>query len=262
MYRLEKYYEAKFNPAEYWDEKYASDLPTKTDGSARSQQFWPLLEKYLQKDGRYLDAGCGIGGWVLFLKDEGYNVEGIDVTAKTIRAITEYDPDAKVKVASMRQIPYQDNSFDGVLAIGTLEYLEEQVDTGIQEAHRVLKKDGFFFVEVPAANMLRRFFYLPLKAIQKMVKISQGDVPVFAGYLFDRSEIKELLEKHGFAVEVEQPHEIPSSDGHYGLYVDWKFLRGGTPYTLNVLGKIIKVICDTISPWIASTGMIIVAKKK
>lgn len=263
MYRLEKFYKEGFNASEYWDTKYASELPTvKTADGARKQQFWPLLEENLTKTGRYLDAGCGIGGWMIFLKDEGYDIEGIDVAAKTIRAITEYDPDAKVRVAAMTQIPYKDTSFDGLLAIGTLEYLENNVVTGIREAHRVLKPGGFFFIEVPVANPIRRLLYLPLKAIQKMLKAKQGQTPVFAGYLFTRSEMKTMLEDAGFTVEAEQPHEVPKTDGHYGLYVDWKFLRGSKPYHLNVFGKLIQLICDSISPWIASTGAIIVAKKK
>jgi hypothetical protein len=34
------------------------------------------------------------------------------------------------------------------------------------------------------------------------------------------------------------------------------------PYQLNILGRLVKAISNAISPWIASTGMVIVARKK
>jgi hypothetical protein len=43
--------------------------------------------------------------------------------------------------------------------------------------------------------------------------------------------------------------------------VDYPFLRGNEPYKLNILGKLIKKVANAISPWIASTGMVVVAKK-
>lgn len=263
MYKLEKYFEKGFNPATYWDEKYAAEyVPAKTSDAAKKQRFWPALESRLKKDGKYLDAGCGIGGWLIFLKEQGYDVAGIDVAAKTIRAITEYDPDANVRVAPMTQIPHPDASFDGVISIGTLEYIEHGVDTALAEVHRVLKPGGMFLLEVPIINGLRRLFYIPLKQLQKAMKSSQGADATFSAWLFDRAELKEKLDAQGFELELEAPHELPEEDGHYGLYVDWKFLRGRQAYQLNILGKFVKAVSNAISPWIASTGIVVIVRKK
>jgi len=260
MFRLEKFYQPGFNAQEYWDDKYANEhIAGKSSEEFKTQDFWPLLQKYLEKNKVYLDASCGIGGWILFLRDEGYNVEGIDTRARTLRAMTEYDPDLKVKIAPMTAIPYVDNSLDGLLAIGALEYLENGVDKALEEVHRVLKSGGFFLVEVPLENALRRLFYIPLKKLQRALK---SGTPTFAMYLFEKEDLSTMLENQGFTISEVQAHELPAANSHYGLYIDWPFLRGSKPYELNILGRLVKIIANAISPWIASTGIVIVAKKK
>ena len=263
IFKLEKYYPKGFHPQQFWDNKYAKEhIAGKSSEEFKKQGFWPLMKEYLPKDKKCLDVGCGIGGWILFLKDEGYDVEGIDIAPRTVRALTEYDPDMKIKVASMTAIPYPDNYFGGVLAVGTLEYVEDKVDEALKEVNRVLTPGGVFFLEVPIVNWLRRFIYIPLKRIEAVIKKQQGAVPSFSNYLFKRQELKEYLEKAGFEVIKEQAHELPESDSHYGLYIDWKIFRGSKSYKLNLLGLITKKIANTISPWVASTGVAIVVRKR
>jgi SAM-dependent methyltransferase len=263
MFKLEKFYSADFNPQTYWDDKYAREhVAGKSSDEFRQQDFWPLIQKYFAKGKRYLDAACGIGGWILFLREEGYQVEGIDTRPRTLRAMTEYDPDLKVKIASMTGIPHADSSLDGIVAIGALEYVENEVDKALSEAKRVLKPGGVLLAEVPHASTIRRWFYIPLKKLERWWKVRQGKTPTFANYLFNRAELVTFFENAGFTLEDLQPHELPQADSHYGLYVDWPFLRGSKPYQLNWLGRLLKTIFNTLSPWIASTGVIIVAKKK
>lgn len=263
MFKLEKFYPVGFNPQQYWDDKYAQEhIAGKSSQEFAKQAFWPVMQEYLDKGKKYLDAGCGIGGWIIFLKEQGYDVEGIDIAARTVRALTEYDPDLKVKVASITHIPYADGSLDGLLAIGTLEYVANKVPQALTEINRVLKPGGVFFMEVPIANILRRLFYIPLKKLERLLKIGRGKVPTFANYLFDPAELKNLLTPAGFEVIEMHPHELPEADSHYGLYIDWKILRGSEPYKLNLLGRLVKAILNSISPWIASTGTVVVARKK
>jgi len=263
MYALEKFYPAEFDPKRYWDDRYAQEHAAgKSSDEFKKQEFWPLLENYFSKDKLYLDAGCGIGGWIIFLKEQGYNIEGIDVAARTLRALTEYDQDLKVKMAPMTAIPYANESLDGVLSIGTLEYVQGAVDNALIEVSRVLKRDGIFFMEVPIANLLRRIIYIPLKKIEKYIKVSRGLKPTFSNYLFHKNEFISKLRNSGFDVIEVLPHELPEADSHYGLYVDYPFLRSKNPYQLNLFGKVIKNIANSISPWIASTGMVVIVKKK
>jgi ubiquinone/menaquinone biosynthesis C-methylase UbiE len=263
MYALLKFYPKGFDAERYWDNRYAQEHAAgKSSAEYAKQGFWFLMEKYLTKEKLYLDAGCGIGGWVIFLKEQGYNVEGIDVAARTLRAMNEYDPDLKLKMATMTAVPYGDATLDGVLSIGTMEYVKDKVPVALKEVNRVLKKNGIFFVEVPIENTLRKLIYIPLKKMERIFKVARGLTPTFSNYLFDRKELIALLKINGFEILEIQPHELPDRDSHFCLYVDYPFLRGREAYKLNVLGRLVKAVANVISPWIASTGMVVVAKKK
>ncbi len=261
-FAVHKFSKPGVNRREVLSSRYATMHIAGTSSKGYEEQdFWPVLQGLLKQDGHYLDAGCGIGGWVLFLREQGYNVVGVDEATRVLRAMTEYDPDVEVKQGALTAIPHADKSFDGVLIVGSLEY-EEDVQKVIREAKRVLKPDGWLFVEVSLANSLRRATYLPLKKLQQAVMSLSGKQSEFSHYLFSRSALALLLEESGMTVVASQPHDLPDGNSHYGLYTDWPILRGSSPYQLNWLGRIVKVICNSISPWVASTGMVVVARKK
>lgn len=237
---------------------YASEKGSK---EYEQQSFWPELQKHLQQDGTYLDAGCGIGGWVFFLNELGYTVDGIDSNSGAIRAMSEYSPDVSLKIASTSAIPYKNEQFDGVLSVGSLEYFEGEIEASLQEIYRVTAFDGFVFIEVPMANTLRRLFYIPLKRIESALKSSK-QTATFAYYLFTKEGILRAVEDAGFSVESILPHDLPDANSHFGLYSNWPFLRSNKPYELNAVGRAVKKICNLISPWIASTGVVVIARKK
>lgn len=238
------------------------------------QDFWPLMRRYLGREKTYLDVLCGTGGWVIFLHDEGYLVEGVDPSRRVAQAISEYAPEIEVRVARPTQLPYADASVDGIVAIGALEGLEGETLAALREWRRVLREDGTLFFQVPAASFLRRMAYLPLKRVEYALKTTAGQKPVFAAYLFTPAELAKLVRKADFAIVELVPHELPDTAAHFALYHDWPFLRArparpprkaggsgaGPQYELNALGRAIKRSCGALSPWCAPSGLFAIAK--
>lgn len=224
------------------------------------QDFWPLMKRFLRKEKRYVDVRSGTGGWVIFLHDEGYHVEGVDPSRRVAQAIYEYEPEIQVRVAPPTALPYADGSIDGIVAMGALESLEGQTLAALREWRRVLREDGTLFFQVPSASVFRRLTYLPLKRLENLCKTAAGRKPVFTAYLFAPGELARLVRRAGFAIVELIPHELPGSDEHFALYHDWRFLRGGQPYHLNALGRGVKRLCAGISPWCAASGLFAVAK--
>jgi len=262
MIVIQKFDPKDFNRKGTWDDRYRAMYSAQNNfAQYEKQSFWPMLESKLTKNGSYLDAGCGIGGWILFLAEKGYTVQGVDAHPQAVRAMTEYDRDLNVKIAGSDAIPCADKSLDGVISIGSLEYGEGVVKESLQEFHRVLKDGGFVCIEVPLANTLRKVFYIPLKRLEGLFKRAGGQSATFAYYLFGKSEFEALLKKTGFTIESIQTHDLPDADSHFGLYANWPFLRGNKPYELNALGRVVKAISNAISSWIASAGMVVIAKK-
>ena len=262
MITIYKFDPEHFDRSRVWDNRYRQMYVALNDfDQYEHQSFWPLLQRQLKSQGSYLDAGCGIGGWILFLADRGYTVEGIDSHPQAVHAMTEYDPDLSVKIAGSDAIPAMDATFDGVVSIGSLEYTKDAVEQSVKEFHRVLKPEGFVCIEVPLANTLRKLLYIPLKLVEGMFMRMIGRKATFAYYLFDRSEFEAMLKKSGFIIETMLPHDLPELNSHFGLYSNWPVLRGGKPYELNILGRTVKTFCNAISPWVASAGIVVIAKK-
>jgi SAM-dependent methyltransferase len=262
MIPIFKYNPAGFDRTRAWNDRYRSlYTPEKSLDEYTQQSFWPKLKSYLKKDGRYLDVGCGIGGWVLFLNEQGFQADGVDSNASAVRALSEYNPDVSVKIASAGSIPYADETFDGVLSIGSLEYAEGEVASALKEMHRTVKKGGFICVEVPLYNGLRQMLYVPMKRLEGVIRKSQDRKPTFAYYLFGRREFEKMITDAGFSIQEVLPHDLPDAKSHFGLYANWPLLRGKKPYELNVLGLLVKAISNTLSPWVASAGIVVIAKK-
>jgi ubiquinone/menaquinone biosynthesis C-methylase UbiE len=263
-YKLRKFYREGIQPTEYWDRKYEADGLQKDDPEEyRKQLFYPLIIKYLEQGKKYLDAGCGIASWVAFLRARGFDVVGVDSSKKAIALAKQVHPDLALQTADAKQLPYPDNSFDGYMAIGVWECAEDATKQVAEEAKRVLKKDGYLFLEVPYGNPLRRYTYFPMKTIEYLIRAKLlGQTATFGNHVYRKGDIRVLLEGMGFEVITIDSHDLPEPSSHYGLWVDWPILRGREPYKLNWFGVAVKNIMNSLSPWMIATGIFYIAKKK
>jgi SAM-dependent methyltransferase len=111
---------------------------------------------HLPKDAPILEAGCGLGAWVVYLTDRGYDIAGIDNDGKVIDRIREWRPSLKVLHGDIRKLPYEDGSLGAVLSLGVMEHFEEGCGDALKETYRVLRPGGLLFFTVPMNNPLSR----------------------------------------------------------------------------------------------------------
>ena len=90
------------------------------------------IEKYLSQRMRILDIGAGAGEYSLYFANKGYKVSAVELADKNVAEFRK-------KITG---------SLDIVLLFGPLYHLHEERDRNkaINEAKRVLKKDGTLFV--------------------------------------------------------------------------------------------------------------------
>jgi len=101
---------------------------------------------------RLLDLGCGTGSLTLAAArrlDGDGAIEGIDLSEKQLRRARTKTAAFPVSVTfrqgSVRELPYQDDQFDGVFASQVFHALPDEVRAdAIAEAARVLRPGGFF----------------------------------------------------------------------------------------------------------------------
>ena len=102
---------------------------------------------------RILDAGCGAGGGLHWLKSFGI-ATGIDLHASAIAYARQAS--SSVARASVQALPFPTNHFDLVTSFEVLYHLAVTDDAGaIEEVARVLRPGGAFLVRVPAHDWLR-----------------------------------------------------------------------------------------------------------
>ncbi len=133
---------------------------------------------------RILDAGCGVGGNVRFLRRYG-NVVGIDLAPEALELGAPQLPGALAR-ASVLALPFADASFDLVTSFDVLYHRGVPNEAvALRETHRVLGPGGRLLLRLPAYEFLR----------------SKHDRAVHTRRRYTASDIRELLEMSGFYIE-------------------------------------------------------------
>lgn len=228
----------------------------------RYQLIEPIFRKYLPRPGRILEAGCGLGRWVFYLRRLGYDVVGIDLASDALRLAKEYDSGAPIQSDDILHTSYPDRTFDAVISLGVMEHFEEGPQGPLTEAWRILKDDGLLFVTVPVQNFSRRLFANPLKELKRALRKRKGARYAFEEYRYTRAQFESRLLQARFEILDVLPDDYRAPK-NMGLYVDYPFLRHpGNKWELNGPGKLLAGLLNVISLRLASAGMLWVCRKK
>ena len=150
---VEKWFDST---ADYWEQLYrTSNLPADKVLVERRDLAVNFASKYLKPGQRILDAGCGAGVIALELAQRGFQVHGIDIAEKMIQLCNKNFEEAKVKkdqykftVGSLMDTQLPDGTFDGILALGVLEYQPDEKAL-LQAFYRLLRPGGILIVTGP-----------------------------------------------------------------------------------------------------------------
>ncbi|MGH2782287.1 MAG: class I SAM-dependent methyltransferase [Thermoleophilaceae bacterium] len=116
-----------------------------------------LVEFVARHAGReVLDLGCGIGGYTRALRERGLACRGADVVPEYVERARELGVDADLLDGD--RLPYDDDSFDTVIALEVLEHVEDPAAL-LSEARRVTR--GGVLVSVP--NCTQEFAGVPVE---------------------------------------------------------------------------------------------------
>jgi SAM-dependent methyltransferase len=235
MYTQEKYYE------EYWQKGGIIPGPQLDD----KKKF---LMKAVGRNKKVLDIGCG-NGYVSSILVQQNEVIGVDISKSALI-------DAKMLglsalVSDIRTIPFEERSFDVVLALDILEHLFDPVGL-LEEANRILKDDGTLILSIPnASNIASRALFLLTGEINDMTDISNIRTPgfMFSEHIrfFSERMIRKVIQSTGFEIVLIE------------YYLQPYFLSSKR---LNWLRKIVKIMyLQKISPVLFSTWFFIICRK-
>lgn len=133
-----------------------------------------------------LDIGCGMGDFLLYAKNKGYNIAGLEPD-KDARKIAEEKLNIKIfHQDELEDIP--DNSLDVVTMWHVLEHVAD-LKTEIHHLDRVLKKDAKLILALPNYKSFDAAYYKD--------KWAAYDVPRHLNH-FSRTSINNIFEKSNF----------------------------------------------------------------
>ena len=95
---------------------------------------------------RVLDVGCGAGNHLITFNRLGLDISGLDASPHMIaKARERLGRRCTLKVGMAQDLPFEDNEFDIVVMINTLEFLDDPLQA-LREAGRVAYKKVFIGV--------------------------------------------------------------------------------------------------------------------
>ncbi len=114
----------------------------------RRAVIWAMLARAdVVPQPRVFDAGCGTGRNLVEFGPLG-TAAGADTSDTAVRFCRERGLDGVIE-SSVEELPYDDGSFDLILATDVLEHVEHD-DRGARELRRVVSDRGRLLVTVPA----------------------------------------------------------------------------------------------------------------
>ncbi len=191
------YYTSAADPA-FWDNHWDADLSPRDYAAALQGSlgfFNDIFPRHLPRTGRILEAGCGLGKLVVALRKRRYECEGVDFSDRTIRRVRAVLPDLPVRTADVLHLDVPDGYYAGCISLGVMEHHQAGPEPFLQEAHRVLAKEGVLLVSVPHFHGLRR-----LKSRLGLYR-GEPDGLGFYQYAFREAEMTRLLEACRFRVD-------------------------------------------------------------
>ncbi|NEP79449.1 MAG: class I SAM-dependent methyltransferase [Okeania sp. SIO3B3] len=108
-----------------------------------------ILQKYQKQE--ILELGCGSGLFTIPLKQQGFNIEGLEISPEMLKVTQKKEPDLKLHQGDMRSFNLP-KSFDAILILSsTLTLLQNQQEMNqcLSCSYEHLKTGGILFLELP-----------------------------------------------------------------------------------------------------------------
>ncbi len=176
-----------------------------------SDELVPTFRKYLPKNQPILEAGSGSGRWVAWFIKNGWKSTGLDLSEVLCDRARRSIPGSRFESGDMRAMPFKDQEFGAIVALGSVEHLKEGPLPTLKEFYRVLRPGGIAIITVPYRG-----------SIQKISKpLCQASLALMASPLIRKLFGKKAFHKISLkmaraeAVEEWQPRFCCNNEGWY-----------------------------------------------
>jgi SAM-dependent methyltransferase len=198
-------YYARSATQAFWAEHWGGHSPAALARVAETSPLTDLLIRALPPAGaRVLEAGCGLGQYVVLLRARGYAAAGVDWAVDPLRACRAWTRDTPLAAMDLGQLAFAPGAFAAYVSLGVVEHDPYGPGRILAEAHRVLASGGTLLVSVPYVNLVRRLGGRGIRRANERIRAAGG---TFYQFAFSRREAKHAVERAGFRVVRMTPYD-------------------------------------------------------
>jgi len=189
---------------EFWSEHWGGQDVHRLVGIASTSPLTTLVEGALPKTGRILEAGCGLGQYVILLRQRRHAVIGADWSEEALQRSRKAVASSPLAVMDLSRLAVMNAVFAAYVSLGVVEHDQNGPDAIVAEAARVLSPGGRLLLSVPYWNGARRLLTRRLVREGDEIRAAGGEFYQFA---FTRREVRAFVEAHGFKVTAFHPYD-------------------------------------------------------
>lgn len=216
-----------------WDEHWAETVTPEKYTAAEKGRLGSLeaiFQRWLPREGKILEGGCGAGVRLLAIRAHGWDIEGVEWASETVKRAQTCRPDLPIRVGDVTDLDVPDGTYSAYISLGVVEHRYEGPEPFLKEAYRILKPGGVALISVPTLHPIRK-----LKArLGRYRGLKEGHQ--FYQYAFSQEEFQRLLTAEGFEVVTTVPY-----DGMKGLSDEVPMLR-------HLLKQLVRT--PYLGPWV------------
>jgi len=155
---------------------------------------------------RLLDIGCGSGLLGARMKEKYQYLCGVDIVESAVEMARKMGMDAQVVNLNAAPLPYEQNTFDTITILATLQYIYDPYFL-LRECQRVLKPGGNLLISIPNMRTFWRLFNLSVKGVFPRTSLDPVGLDGGTIHYFCFQNLVEIVDACGFRVSAT-----------YGLY--------------------------------------------
>jgi SAM-dependent methyltransferase len=167
--------------------------------SCHRDEVVPYILRYLDKRGPTLEAGCGLGRFIVLMEQQGFrDVRGVDISSDAVAIVNKIAPTLNITCGDVGNLPFDDSSIRGIVSLGVVEHFEEGPRAALREFYRVMMPGATAVITVPYLNLVRRFKHVfGLYQLGERIRGSPAAVPAVKLTEVAGSESRRNLELAG-----------------------------------------------------------------
>lgn len=190
---------------DFWAEHWGRESPEALARVAERSPLTPLIRRNLPPAGaRVLEAGCGLGQYVVLLRRDAYHAIGTDWSLPPLRACRDWASGTPLAVMDLRGLGFRSQVFAAYVSLGAVEHDPAGPDPILIEARRVLAPSGVLILSVPYVNLVRR---LGTGWVRYRNRRRRDAGDQFYQFAFSRREARAFIERNGFRVLSATPYD-------------------------------------------------------